>query len=177
MSDAPTITAMVEALISVRRAKPDDASEIAAAHDAAWREAYRGLIPGRELERMLSRRGAHWWSAAIARGTRVLVLDFDESVAGYVTYGRNRWSALPYDGEIFELYLVPEFLGVGLGRRLFQAARRDLASSGLRSMVVWALALNERALGFYRHMGGLCAGSAVELFGDEARERVAFGFT
>lgn len=176
LRDAPTILVMVEALISVRRARPDDAGEIAAAHDAAWRETYRGLIPGRELERMVTRRGPDWWRMAIRRGTRLLVLDFDESVAGYVTYGRNRWATLPYEGEIFELYLAPEFAGIGFGRRLFTAARRELAASGLASMVVWALAENERAIGFYRHMGGRAAGAAQERFGCEMRERVAFGF-
>lgn len=167
---------MVEALISVRRARPADACEIAAAHDAAWREAYRGLIPGRELERMLARRGPLWWRDAIQRGTGVLVLDFDETVAGYVTFGRNRWTALPFAGEIFELYLAPEFIGSGFGRRLFEAARRQLATRGLGPTVVWALAENERAVGFYRRMGGRAAGSALETFGAERRERVAFGF-
>ncbi|QLP97226.1 MAG: GNAT family N-acetyltransferase [Rhodoblastus sp.] len=168
---------MVEALISVRRARPDDAGEIAAAHDAAWREAYRGLIPGRELERMVTRRGPDWWRMAIRRGTRLMVLDFDESVAGYVTFGRSRWPALPYAGEIFELYLAPEFAGIGFGRRLFSTARRELAALGLGSTVVWALAQNERAVGFYRHMGGRDVGSGQERFGAELRERVAFGFT
>jgi hypothetical protein len=41
-------------------------------HDAAWRDAYRGLIPGRELERMIARRGPRWWQSAILRGSRLL---------------------------------------------------------------------------------------------------------
>lgn len=167
---------MVEALISVRRARPQDAGEIAAAHDAAWRETYRGVIPGGELERMIARRGPGWWQTAIRRGARLLVLDYDESVAGYVTLGRSRWAGLPYEGEIFELYLAPEFVGVGFGRRLFEAARRDLACAGLGTTVVWALSGNERAVGFYRHMGGRFAGTSHERFGAELRERVAFGF-
>lgn len=167
---------MVQALISVRRAQIEDAGEIAVAHDAAWREAYRGVIPGRELERLVARRGPDWWRAAIRRGTRLLVLDFDESVAGYVSYGRNRLPSLPYGGEIFELYLAPEFHGVGFGRRLFEAARADLSAFGLASMVVWALADNHRAIGFYQHMGGAIARAAPERFGSEMRQRLAFVF-
>jgi ribosomal protein S18 acetylase RimI-like enzyme len=167
---------MVETLISVRRARIDDAEEIAAAHDAAWRETYRGVIPGRELERMVMRRGAQWWRAAMRNGAWLLVLDFDESVAGYASIGRNRSAALPFEGEIFELYLAPEFVGLGFGRRLFRAARRELAAAGLASAVAWALADNERALGFYHHMGGREAGSAKERFGGETLKRVAFGF-
>lgn len=167
---------MVEALFRVRRGRLQDASDIAAVHDASWREAYRGLIPGRELERMVARRGPDWWAKALRRDVRLLALDFDESVAGYVSYGRNRWASLPYEGEIFELYLAPEFTGIGFGRRLFEAARRELTAEGLRGTVVWALAQNERAVAFYGHMGGRVVGSAQERFAGQALERVAFGF-
>jgi len=167
---------MVASVITIRRARKDDAPEIAEVHDAAWRDAYRGVIPGRELERMIARRGPSWWSSAIARNSRLIVLDFDESIGGYASYGRNRVPSLPYNGEIFELYLAPEFQGLGYGRRMFQAARADLAGHGLDSMLVWALADNERALGFYESMGGTIVRRAKERFGLELRDRVALGF-
>ncbi|MBV1701703.1 MAG: GNAT family N-acetyltransferase [Hyphomicrobiales bacterium] len=168
---------MVATLITIRPARFSDAAEIADVHDAAWRDAYRGIIPGRELERMIARRGRTWWENAIRRGSRLMVLDFDESIGGYASYGRNRVPSLPYGGEIFELYLAPEFQGVGFGRRLFNAVRRDLTEFGLATTLVWALADNERALGFYRHMGGALLHQAEERFGSEMRERVAFGFS
>ena len=118
-------------------------------HDDAWREAYRGIIPGRELERMVQRRGPAWWSTIIERGGRVAVLEFDDGIRGYVSYGRNRLAVSPYRGEIFELYLLPEYQGLGFGRRMFDAARRDLAGNRLSGLIVWALADNERACGFY----------------------------
>ena len=167
---------MVETVVTIRGARTSDADDIAEVHDAAWRDAYRGIIPGRELEKMIARRGPKWWHTAIVRGTRLAVLDFDESIAGYASYGRNRVPSLPYGGEIFELYLAPEFQGLGFGRRLFDAARRDLADHGHASTLVWALADNERALLFYRHLGGRVIREAHERFGSELRGRVAFGF-
>ena len=145
---------MVAAVITIRTARTSDAVEIAGVHDSAWRDAYRGIIPGRELERMIARRGPRWWQSAIAHGSRLAVLDYDDSICGYASYGRNRVPALPYRGELFELYLAPEFQGLGFGRRLFDAARKDLADHGYGSTLVWALADNERALAFYEHMGG-----------------------
>ena len=82
-------------------------------------------------------------------------------VAGYANYGRNRARSLFYDGEIYELYLRPEFQGLGFGRRLFTAARRDLAQSGLKSLVVWALSDNEPAVDFYRALGGTRGGALL----------------
>ena len=49
---------------------------------------------------MIARRGPHWWHLAIKRGSRLLVLDFDEAIGGYASYGRNRVPSLQYGGEI-----------------------------------------------------------------------------
>jgi GNAT superfamily N-acetyltransferase len=169
---------MVKTAFSIRHARPGDAEAIAGVHDASWRDAYRGVIPGEELERMIARRGPQWWQAAIVRGTGLLVIDFDRTIVGYATYGRNRVPSMPYSGEIFELYLAPEFQGLGFGRRLFNAARCELAEHHCLSTIVWALADNEKATAFYRRLGGLPIRRAEERFGaDILLTRVAFGFT
>jgi ribosomal protein S18 acetylase RimI-like enzyme len=167
---------MIEAVITVRNARESDAAGIAEVHDAAWRDAYRGIIPGRELELMIARRGPQWWQSAIRRGSRLLVLDFDETIAGYASYGRNRVPSLPFGGEIFELYLAPEFQGLGFGKRLFEIARKDLDAHGYATFLVWALADNERAVRFYTKLGGRIVRNANERFGSESRARLAFAF-
>ena len=167
---------MSQALITIRRALPGDAEQIAAVHDGAWREAYRGLIPGRELERLIARRGPDWWRRAVAQGSRLLVLSLHGTIGGYVSYGRNRAPSMDFDGEIFELYLSPEYQGMGFGARLFKAARHDLAANGLDSTLVWTLSDNDRAVAFYRRLGGEPVRRASELFGSEKLGRLAFGF-
>lgn len=167
---------MNQTLVTIRRAREGDAAEIAEVHDAAWRDAYRGIIPGRELEKLVARRGPRWWQTAIERGSRLLVLDFDHRIGGYASVGRNRVPSLPCRGEVFELYLAPQFQGIGFGRRLFAAARRDLEDHGLGSVVVWALSDNERATAFYTHLGGRVVRIAEERFGCEMRRRQAFAF-
>src|SRR6202521_4427363 len=126
---------MVETGISIRTARLGDEADIASVHDAAWREAYRGVIHGRELERMIARRGPSWWRLAIARRTPLLVVEFGGSVVGYVSYGRDRVPALGYGGEIFELYLTQECQGCGVGRRMFETARKDLVGHGYATLV------------------------------------------
>lgn len=167
---------MTTKTIRIRTASAADAENVAAIHDASWMEAYRGIIPGPQLEAMVQRRGAPWWANAIARGSRIAVLDFDGSPIGYASYGRNRAASLPYRGEIFELYLMPEFQGLGFGSRLFTAARRELVNHGLTSVVVWSLGENERAVRFYERLGGLLVGRAHETFGATSCERLAFGW-
>ena len=77
-----------------------------------------------------------------------------------------------YSGEIFELYLAPEYQGVGLGRRMFEAARSDLAAHGYSTFVVWALGGNDRALEFYSVWAARSCAARARRFGDgDARAR------
>ncbi|HEY1542283.1 MAG TPA: GNAT family N-acetyltransferase [Xanthobacteraceae bacterium] len=163
-------------LIEIRPARAADAKAVADTHDEAWRTAYQGIIPGRELERLITRRGANWWDGAIRKGSRISLLAFGDTVAGYANYGRNRARSLRYDGEIYELYLRPEFQGLGFGRQLFMAARRDLMYKDMKSLVVWALSDNEPAVEFYRALGGKAVARSSEKFGDKTLDKVAFGW-
>jgi ribosomal protein S18 acetylase RimI-like enzyme len=167
---------MSTSLIEIRRAKFSDAAAIAETHDEAWRAAYQGIIPGTELNKLINRRGPDWWASAIRKGSRIALMQFGEQIVGYTNYGRNRARSLFYDGEVYEIYLRPEFQGLGFGRRMFSAARRDLAQSGLKSIVIWALSDNEPAVDFYRAIGGRAVARSSERFGTKVLDKVAFAW-
>ncbi|WP_048647332.1 GNAT family N-acetyltransferase [Nitratireductor soli] len=160
--------------IDIRRAEPRDAEAVAEVHDSAWRGAYAGIIPYRALSRMIGRRGPKWWSNAIRRSATVLVIEIGGEIAGYATLGRNRARELKQEGEIYELYLRPEYQGVGLGSRLFKAAREMLSAHGLKGLVVWALEDNGNALAFYAGAGGRDVAEGVEVFDSKALRKLAF---
>ena len=160
--------------IDIRKAEPRDADAIAEVHHEAWRGAYAGIIPHRALTAMINRRGGEWWANAIRRAATVLVIEIGGKIAGYATLGRNRTRELKQQGEIYELYLRPECQGIGLGTRLFAAARQRLADHGLKGMVVWALEENDNALAFYTGAGGRDVAEGVEVFDQKALKKVAF---
>ncbi|MBH0237270.1 GNAT family N-acetyltransferase [Methylobrevis sp. L22] len=162
--------------IDIRRARLQDAAAVAEVHDAAWRNAYRGILPGIDLERMVEKRGPAWWQRAIRRKVAVLVLEVDRHVVGYATLGPSRMRALPHKGEIYEIYLKPEYQGIGLGRRLFQAARSALGEMRFKGLAVRALVANEAALGFYRRLGGDKLVETGERIGDSVLPVVVFGW-
>jgi len=151
-------------LVATRWSGAADDVALAGLHQAAWRYAYAGIIPGLTLERMISRRGPAWWSRMHERGFRALVLDCDETLAGYATIGRSRAPDGRRAGEIYELYMRPEFQGCGLGRRLFAEARRQLAIHGFHRLTVWALEENTIARRFYLAMGGVESGRCEDRF-------------
>ena len=167
---------MKELVISIRRAKSEDAAALSNVFDAAWREAYQGIIPSIPLERMIARRGPRWWLSTIGRGRPLVVLEVAEAVAGYVSYGRCRDRSLPADGEIDELYLAPEYQGVGFGQRLFKAVRNDLSDRDVKRIVVWALADNERACAFYERLGGKRIKETSERIGGATMGKIAYLF-
>jgi ribosomal protein S18 acetylase RimI-like enzyme len=160
--------------IDIRKAEPSDAAAIADVHHEAWHGAYAGIIPHRALTAMINRRGRDWWANAIRRAASVLVVEIGGEVAGYATIGRNRARELKQEGEIYELYLKPEYQGIGLGTRLFGAARQRLRDHGLRGLVVWALEENLNALDFYAGAGGRDVAEGVEVFDQKALRKVAF---
>jgi ribosomal protein S18 acetylase RimI-like enzyme len=167
---------MSDLLVSIRQAKADDAEALSRVFEAAWREAYQGIIPGLALEKMLRRRGERWWRSTVSRGRPLAVLDLGQGVAGYASYGRCRDRALPADGEIDELYLLPECQGVGFGRRLFRAVLNDLKAREMSRVILWALAENERACGFYENLGGSPVARVEERIGGVPLAKIAYLF-
>ena len=167
---------MSDLLVSIRHARAEDAPGLSRVFDQAWREAYQGLIPGVALEKMLARRGPIWWRSTVTRGRPLAVLDIGQGIAGYVSYGRCRDRSLPARGEIDELYLAPEYQGLGFGARLFKAVRNDLAHRDMGRIVVWALSENERACAFYERLGGRAIARVNERIGGVALGKTAFLF-
>lgn len=158
----------------IRKAGLADAVAISAIHLAAWRGAYTGIIPHRALNTMLERRGADWWARAIKRSTQILVADIGGVVAGYATLGPNRARQLPEKGEVYELYIRPEYQGCGLGSRLLGAARRSLGDQGLKGMVIWVLEDNDLAVSFYHGAGGRDVAEGLECFDGKMLKKRAF---
>lgn len=160
--------------IDVRRAEPTDARAISLAHRLSWQHTYGGLIPHKALNQMLERRGEDWWRKATRGPATLLVADVAGTVAGYATLGLNRARALPQEGEIYELYLRPEYQGIGLGRLLFGECRRLLKSLGCNGLVVWCLEDSEQAERFFRHQGGVDIAEGMEDFGDRSLRKIGY---
>ena len=165
---------MATLTIDIRKAEPRDAAAVADIHHDAWQGAYAGIIPHKSLTEMINRRGMAWWEVAIRRATSVLVIELGGRIVGYATLGRNRSHNLPQQGEIYELYIHPSYQGIGLGTRLFSAAREQLKSYRLDGLIVWALEENIGAVNFYTSAGGHDLAEGVEIFDTRALRKIAF---
>ena len=161
--------------IFVRPARPKDAEAIAHVHAEAWKSAYSGIIPGQTLNSMISRRHSNWWSRAVKnKGADVQVILFAGYVAGYASIRRNFHDYPQASSEVCEIYLLPEYQGVGLGGRLFAAAKNAATQKYGKGCIVWALKDNESACQFYLHMGGRPVANAIEKLGASELEKIGY---
>ncbi len=162
--------------VSVRKGKSADALALADVFRLSWQGAYRGIIPHVQLDNIVRRRGPQWWGKALRNGDRTLVLEFQDKIAGYVTFGPARRRGAQH-GEIYELYLSPVYQGLGLGELLFEAARGQLDHLNLDGLVVWALADNTQAGDFYWRRGGRPIGETTEQIGSARLKKVAYAWS
>lgn len=151
-------------MISIRRARPADAPAMGAAHVAAWRSAYPGILPDDYLAGLSVTRQAAQYDKAIRAGAGVYVaaasgLDVPagagQRVVGFTTVGRARAAGIA-EGEIETLYVLDDWRDRGLGRRLMRAGAGHLAGAGCRSAFLWVLSGNPSRW-FYLRMGGKTA--------------------
>lgn len=161
-------------MITTRWSTAEDSGALADLHRVAWRYAYAGIIPGRALERIIGSRGPRWWRHIHRRGAAVLILELDGQIAGYARLGPVRPQGWNSTGEIYELYLSPEFHGAGLGEHLFCEARRRLFSRGLTRLVVWSLSANELGCRFYKALGGREVARSTTRIGGAALTKIGF---
>ncbi|EKP95233.1 GNAT family N-acetyltransferase [Thermaerobacter subterraneus] len=76
-----------------------------------------------------------------------------ERVVGFAAAGPERSGDPEFRGELGAIYVLEEYQGRGVGRRLVAAAVRELLARGHRSMLVWVLAQNPYRR-FYETLGG-----------------------
>ncbi|MBQ4436754.1 MAG: GNAT family N-acetyltransferase, partial [Clostridia bacterium] len=73
-----------------------------------------------------------------------------DRVVGFVGYG-DRGEEAPDTGEIFALYVLPEYYGKGVGRQLMEAGLEQLME--YPQVCLWVLKENRRAIRFYEKSG------------------------
>ncbi|WP_027486990.1 GNAT family N-acetyltransferase [Allorhizobium undicola] len=160
--------------IDVRAANAEDARSLSEVHRAAWINTYSGLIPHKPLTTMIERRNENWWRKAANGPATVLLADVGGLVAGYATMGLNRARGLPQEGEIYEIYMRPEYQGIGLGYALFHESRRFLKRLGCKGLVVWCLEDCANSVSFFRSNGGRDMVEGLEDFDSVQLKKLGF---
>ncbi|WP_435036996.1 GNAT family N-acetyltransferase [Pseudomonas neuropathica] len=142
--------------MSIRRATPEDAVQIARIHWASWQSTYRNIIPEAYLARItVESRLAHWERQIASAELDIQVWTNDAGdVSGWIATGPDRENpGDPNIAEIHALYIAPQHTGKGIGRRLLSHTMAQQKNAGRSRIVLWVLERNESAVIFYRQSG------------------------
>jgi ribosomal protein S18 acetylase RimI-like enzyme len=165
--------------LKLREAKPADAPKLAEIHVAAWRAAYRGLMPDDFLAALsVAERLKLWEREVTRRGPAKLALaDLDGVLAGFCLFGPTRDETPSEAAEIYAVNVHPDFWRQGTGQLLCEHAVREAAAREYKAMTLWTMTGNDRARRFYERLGYAADGaerSNTRLIGtpfDEMRYR------
>lgn len=131
---------------------PADRAGKAYVHYTAWQETYTGIMDPRVLawntpERCREVAEKCWQDTLV-----LLDRAQEDRVAGFACwrYNARPFISVPEAGEITALYILKDYQGLGLGRMLME---RCLACLPRPRTALLVLKGNEKAVGFYEHMG------------------------
>ena len=166
--------------VTVRPGRPPDASGIASVYVDTWRNAYPGMVPKAYLVAMTEARQAVQWDAMLRRvraPESVLVAECEDRhgprVVGFGSCGRAR--AGSYAGEVYTLYVGPDWQGEGIGRRLLAGMFAGLVEQGIKDALVWVLSANPSRF-FYEAMAGQRIAERRESFAGELLDETAYAW-
>ena len=162
----------------IRPAEAGDEAGIAFVQITAWAESYRDILPAElhepwkldELTRVWRRRidGAKTSSATFVATTGSGV------ISGFGTCGATRHVSLPASAEVALLYVLRNAQRRGMGRQLMRKMAGHASETGRRSIGLWVLAQNTRAIAFYDALGGICVGESAGRFGGVATRELGY---
>lgn len=155
----------------------EDAEAVTDVLISSWQTAYRGIVSDECLDNMdrdtlIERRRKQYRDYIVAVA--------DGRVVGFCWYvNDNSFSSdLPdIDSEIVALYVRPELMRQGIGRKMVSYAVDDLTKQGRKSMVIWCLKDNHSARRFYESMGGVIMGEHKTHIGNEDYDEVGFRYS
>lgn len=137
--------------MEIRHMEPnDDRYAIGRIYEESWKYAYRDIIPESYLDNIHADRWAHNLDKC---GRNTLLLIENDTFIGTSSYCKSRYPDFSGFGEIVSIYLLPQCIGNGYGRKLLDAAVNELVKLGFSDIFLWVLEENYRARKFYERAG------------------------
>lgn len=143
--------------VVIREANATDALGIARVHVKGWQTAYAGLMPNEYLQSLSIEKRAQGWKKQLLNpeeGNKYFVANLNNEIVGWCTAGKCKDSdSTSENGEIYGIYVQPEYIGKGIGTKLINATLLSLKHDGYTRATLWVLSSNERSKQWYKSRG------------------------
>ena len=143
--------------IIIRNATIDDIEEVAELHVNSWYETYSGIISQSYLENMrnnLLKRIERMKNEFNLRKMIVVILDNEIVAFSEFTLTNEFSKDLDIDCELCGLYVKNEYLGKGIGSKVFDYVKNIFVENNKKKMGLWCVKENNNAINFYIRKGG-----------------------
>lgn len=138
----------------IRKAVVDDAHQIATVHIRTWQYAHAGIISDSVLQGLsIEQRAIRWHQILSQNSEDNYVAEDNGKIVGWITYGKSRDEDATNTGEIYGIYILPDFWMCGFGRELMEFAESSLWQQGFSIITLWVLELNDKSRNFYSKVG------------------------
>ena len=126
-------------------------------HIAAWKVAYRGVMPDAVIRNLSVRQFEDRWDDLLSNPLEgvftLLAVATGGTLAGFVRGGRARDAAAPWRFELFALNVHPRYQRRGIGNLLANEAIYRMRDVGAGTVGAWVLDGNRSARWFFKRFG------------------------
>lgn len=133
-------------MYQIRKARFEDAEQIAEVHVDSWKSTYADLINEKDMSNITYENRQALWETILKmpkEGQPALVVEDDRKrIVGFISGGKERTKRFGYDGEIYAIYLLTDYQRKGLGSMLLHAFAEKMKTEGYSSILVWVLTEN-----------------------------------
>lgn len=142
--------------IEIRKAKPEEAEATIDINIAVWKTTYKDLIPMEIIEKLQVKDKERIKSKEdrIREKQNTIVALVDGKIVGYHSIAPARNVEYENCGEICAGYILDDYQGLGLGRKMAIECMKELINQGYTSMVTKCLVGNP-ANEFHKSIGGV----------------------
>ena len=143
--------------INIRPAEEKDAPHIADIHVKTWQYAYRGQVPDSYLDSLSIEKRTERWKENLqnpAKSVHSFVVEVNDAIVGWCTVGDSRDEDAAKDvGELYGIYINPDYIGKGLGPKLMEHALDALRKDDYKKATLWVLDTNAKTRKWYQDKG------------------------
>ncbi|MEN1970456.1 GNAT family N-acetyltransferase [Lentibacillus sp. N15] len=166
-------------MYSIRKAVYTDAEVIATIHVKSWKNIYTDLVDEKDLSNTTFENRKILWQTVLRMQKKqqwtFVLMDKAKQVIGFISGGPERTRRFQYDGEIYTIYLLPEYQRKGLGSMLLKALVEEIKQYGYQSLLVWVLTQNPSSR-FYEKYAAKPVGKEETTIGEGTYQETAYGW-
>ncbi len=143
----------------------DDYSEITHVSIDVWKQAYKGIIDQDFLDTINFEKWLEGRKKWLKEPNKYAIIALkDTKIIGFCEFGVS--SHLEYSkGEIYAIYILPQYQGEGIGTMLLKKAIHRLEEENLIPYIIIALEKNNSARNFYEKLGFHFIGKMLKKIG------------